>query len=601
MSIEETKSNDYKLIFGGIFLGVTSLIIIVCLFIFMSNCDNDYCTISDSVQDEIIKARTAIGISGGLLFLFGVLHVSARTEKMKKIVKSNTFSGAWANALFPVLSLTLLVSSIYLYTIVNEANFVCIDDTGSTKSKRNSRYNSITTPINIMIGMSVLLLISSIIVLYNFWKKTDEEKLADAEKAKASLSKIDDKVIGEAPVSLHKKLDEIELSLSQAKGLYDDELDNAQVENLIESVKLKKNALNNAVSRKKADLESEKAKLQEVLSSQTNTIKRQRDNDIAIHDFNAKSDTDKFTYFCNIKKENNNPELLKKLQDTDFYKQKSKELEEVCASGGDIAIIKARDRLIIEWDGLTTDKDRINFLDQLCSKENQKGLGKMVLEKLQKDQSINMARTGVKEFDYNKTCSLPGQDGTILNLVKNRGIRGPGISINSGPPLEVLDRRTHVVDEPVFIKNQPERERQIESQQKNVVIEQPVDPIPNQEREKQIEQGGIDAIQKFQYCEDITRGLKFKDVHDKYKTLCNKLSSPKNEITDNQILECFKEKGFVYDVNLNHFRDNCKKSEQVLNTREQRDRYFKEHPQPPPNKFKPNLTKRLLKKTLNKH
>jgi hypothetical protein len=448
MSIEETKSNDYKLIFGGIFLGVTSLIIIVCLFIFMSNCDNDYCTISDSVQDEIIKARTAIGISGGLLFLFGVLHVSARTEKMKKIVKSNTFSGAWANALFPVLSLTLLVSSIYLYTIVNEANFVCIDDdTGSTKSKRNSRYNSITTPINIMIGMSVLLLISSIIVLYNFWKKTDEEKLADAEKAKASLSKIDDKVIGEAPVSLYKKLDEIELSLSQAKGLYDDELDNAQVENLIESVKLKKNALNNAVSRKKADLESEKAKLQEVLSSQTNTIKRQRDNDIAIHNFNDKSDADKFEYFCKIKKDNNNPELLKKLQDTDFYKQKSKQLEEVCASGGDIDLIETRDRLIREWDGLKTDKARINFLDNLCSRENQKGLGKMVLDKLQKDQPINMARTGVKEFDYNKTCAYAGTDGTILNLAERqkRDTRGPVTAISTGPPEQVFthQRQAH--------------------------------------------------------------------------------------------------------------------------------------------------------------
>jgi hypothetical protein len=563
----------------------------------MSNCDNDYCTISDSVQDEIIKARTAIGISGGLLFLFGVLHVSARTEKMKKIVKSNTFSGAWANALFPVLSLTLLVSSIYLYTIVNEANFVCIDDTGSTKSKRNSRYNSITTPINIMIGMSVLLLISSIIVLYNFWKKTDEEKLADAEKAKASLSKIDDKVIGEAPVSLFKKLDEIELSLSQAKGLYDDELDNAQVENLIESVKLKKNALNNAVSRKKADLESEKAKLQEVLSSQTNTIKRQRDNDIAMHDFDNKSNADKFTYFCQIKKDNNNPELLKKLQDTDFYKQKSKELEEVCASGGDIAIIEARDRLIREWDDLKTDKDRINFLDQLCSRENQKGLGKMVLEKLKVDKPVQLGQMGLRVTDYLKTCIDIGDYGTIANLVdrQKRDTKGPVTVLSNGPPLSVLDRRTHVVDEPVFIKNQTER--QIEAQQKNVVIEQPVDPIHNPDREVQIKQGAIDTKKKNEYCDNITSSLKIKgDVHDKYVTLCRKLGDLNNELTDEQLLECFQEKGLVYDINLDHFNRNCDDSKRIVKEREFiREQRLKKF-EPPNAKFKPKLTKRLLKK-----
>jgi hypothetical protein len=414
MSTEETKTNNNKLIFGGIFLGVISLVIIVCLFIFMSNCDSDYCTISDSVQDQITNTRTAIGISAGLLFLFGILHVSARTEKMKNIVHSTMFSGSWANVLFPVLSLTLLVSSIYLYTIVNEKNFVCNDDTGSTKSKRNSRYTSITTPINVMIGMSVLLLISSIIVVYNFWKKTDEEKLADAEKAKASLSKIDDKIISEGPVSLHKKLDEIELSLSQAKGLYDDELDNAQIENLIESVKLKKNALDDAISRKKSDIETQKEKTRDILSSRTKLMKQQQENELALHEFNGlTSDKDKFDYFCKIKKEGDNPDLLKKLQDTSFYKDNSKKLDDVCSVGFDMT--KSRDEMINIWDGLKDNDAKIMFLKQLCGEQYHNGLGKLIFETISRKYKITLGQLGITNTDYDTNCigSAPGTIGSI--------------------------------------------------------------------------------------------------------------------------------------------------------------------------------------------
>jgi hypothetical protein len=443
MSIEETKPNDNKLIFGGIFLIVIAIIIIVCLFIFMSNCDSDYCTISDSVQDQITNTRSAIGVSAGLLLFFGILHVSARTEKMKKIVHSTIFSGAWANVLFPVLSLTLLVSSIYLYTIVNEKNFVCSDDTGSTKSKKNSRYTSITTPINIMIGMSLLLFISSIVVVYNFWKKTDEDKLIDAEKAKTSLSKIDDKIISEGPVSLYKKLDEIETSLSQAKGLYEDELDNAQIENLIESVKLKKSALNDAVSRKKSQLETEKEKMRDVLSSQTKRMKQQEENEFAMHEFDTKSDKDKFEYLCKIK--GDNPDLLKKLQATPFYKDNSRKIEEVCSiSGGKIDLIEKRDDLIREWHNLPDDNTlRINFLEKLCSKENQKdNIGKLVLDKLNIDDKITLTRTGVRVTDYIQTCSDRGIQGTIESLVERQrqkgNIIGPVPALSSGPPTDVL-------------------------------------------------------------------------------------------------------------------------------------------------------------------
>jgi hypothetical protein len=418
MSIEETKTNNNKLIFGGIFLGVISLVIIVCLFIFMSNCDSDYCTISDSVQDQITNTRVAIGISAGLLFLFGILHVSARTEKMKNIVHSTMFSGSWANVLFPVLSLTLLVSSIYLYTIVNGKNFVCIDDTGSTKSKRNSRYTSITTPINVMIGMSVLLLISSIFVLYKFWKKTDEEKLADAEKAKASLSKIDDKMISDGPVSLHKKLDEIELSLSQANGLYEDELDNAQIQNLIESVKLKKNALDDAISRKKSDIETQKEKTRDILSSRTKLMKQQQENEFALHEFNGlTSDKDKFDYFCKIKKEGDNPDLLKKLQDTSFYKDNSKKLDDVCSVGFDMT--KSRDEMINIWDGLKDNDAKIMFLKQLCGEQYHNGLGKLIFETISRKYKITLGQLGITNTDYDTNC-IGSAPGTIGSIGKNQ-------------------------------------------------------------------------------------------------------------------------------------------------------------------------------------
>lgn len=588
MSIEETKSNDYKLIFGGIFLGVTSLIIIVCLFIFMSNCDNDYCTISDSVQDEIIKARTAIGISGGLLFLFGVLHVSARTEKMKKIVKSNTFSGAWANALFPVLSLTLLVSSIYLYTIVNEKNFVCSDDTGTTKSKRNSRYTSITTPINIMIGMSVLLLISSIIVLYNFWKKTDEEKLADAEKAKASLSKIDDKIISEGPVSLYKKLDEIETSLSQAKGLYEDELDNAQIENLIESVKLKKSALNDAVSRKKSDLETEKEKMRDVLSSQTKRTKQQQDIEFAMHDFNAKSDKDKFEYLCKIKSDN--PDLLKKLQATPFYKENSKKIEEVCSiSGGKIDLIEKRDNLIAEWHSLPDDNTlRINFLDKLCSKENQKdNIGKLVLDKLKTDDQITLARTGVRVTDYIQTCSVKGIEGTIENLVtrqkERENIRGPGpvTALSSGPPRDVLGQRTNVIyDQVVSLRSN--------------IDDKAASLRPHPEREKQIEEG----VEETRHCDEIINGLSSKGTPDeKTLSMCRQLGDEKNTgVSDRQLFQCFKNREKTGLNSLDELQRQCRD----LTVRTKRLENLDKQPiEQPANMFKPKLTKRIIKKRLN--
>ena len=593
MSIEETKPNDNKIIFGGIFLVVIALIILISLGFFGVNCDIDYCTISDSVNDQIVNTRSAIGISAGFLLLFGILHVSARTEKMKKIVHSTMFSGAWANVLFPVLSLILLVSSIYLYTIVNEKNFVCSDDTGTTKSKRNSRYTSITTPINIMIGMSVLLLISSIIVIYNFWKKTDEERLDEAEKAKASLSKIDDKVIGEAPVSLYKKLDEIELSLSQAKGLYDDELDNAQVENLIESVKLKKTALNNAVSRKKADLESEKAKLQEVLSSQTNSIKRQRDNDIAMHDFIDKSDADKFEYFCKIKKEGDNPDLLKKLQATPFYKDNSKKLDDVCSiSGGKVDLIEKRDKLIGEWHSLPDDNtSRINFLDKLCSKENQTdNIGKLVLEKLKVDDQIELTKMGLKVYDYVQTCSFKGTDGTILNLVERQKqpIKGPVPVVSSGPPPNVL----------MSDQNQP-----FSRSDQYLMYEQTNFAEIHPERQKQIKEGVADIVKKTEYCDRVTSSLKIKgDVHDKYVTLCRQLGDSNNELTDEQLLECFKNKDLVHDLDLDHFNRNCDESKRILKEREFiREQRLKKidknlNVQPPNNNFKPKLTKRVLKK-----
>ena len=440
MSIEETKTNNNKLIFGGIFLGVISLIIIVCLFIFMSNCDSDYCTISDSVQDQITNTRVAIGISAGLLFLFGILHVSARTEKMKNIVHSTMFSGSWANVLFPVLSLTLLVSSIYLYTIVNGKNFVCIDDTGSTKSKRNSRYTSITTPINVMIGMSVLLLISSIFVLYKFWKKTDEEKLADAEKAKASLSKIDEKVISGGSESLRKKLDEIELALVSAKGLNEDEHENALLENLVLDVESKKNALEDSISAKKRDLEHKTEKLRESLQANASKISQEQVNKTKITEFQRMQQDDQKINFIYDNK--NNAVLFEKLKETDFYKSNKDVIEETLKVGFEQM---KKINLVLEKYKNFDKENGLLYIDSLCEDGSYKDILQYILSKLKLDLARN---NGVRDFEYPSTCmsSNPGSIHQIADNLRaktkqvqgvNQGIKPEGGVNPEGVKLEV--------------------------------------------------------------------------------------------------------------------------------------------------------------------
>lgn len=110
---------------GGIFLFLFSIAFIILFGIFSTNCNNIACTIPDTTMLHLINIRYAIWIPIIVLLAIG-FYMIAGARNNKLMITNKTVIGLWCNV-FPIISLTLLVSSCLLYSIIDADGFNCGD------------------------------------------------------------------------------------------------------------------------------------------------------------------------------------------------------------------------------------------------------------------------------------------------------------------------------------------------------------------------------------------------------------------------------------------------------------------------------------------
>ena len=167
----------------GVLVMLYLTIIMIINFALSSRMASACTKLSQDIQDTTSRSNNAItGVSMSIVLLICPLWIS--DFKYGWTSKGNVpFDFFWKWIAIP-LSLTMFASACFLLNTVLGSQFVCDDDGAATKTSNGwgDGHSSIVTMSGILVGMTGISFIASCIMAYMYFKETDEEIVAKADK-----------------------------------------------------------------------------------------------------------------------------------------------------------------------------------------------------------------------------------------------------------------------------------------------------------------------------------------------------------------------------------------------------------------------------------
>jgi hypothetical protein len=424
---------------GGIFLVLFSITFIILFGIFTANCDSTVCTIPNTTMLQLTNIKYAIWVPIASLLLIGVFMIAgARNNKLMIMIKNKTFIGLWCN-IFPVISLTLLVSSSLLYSVINADGFKCGDvNSPNSKTVYSDLHIQLFHYVTGMISMSAVLFCISVYVLYDFWKETDEQKIQKAKDAVVEFEKIRTiSPAGSPKAGMASDLTRLKKALEDGAKL-DPEKD-LEYYNKMEEIQT-------YLEKSEGLREAKDKALQEIeLSKVTKSAEQQAKSLSAINaktllkDFDSiKDDNEKIKAICKYAK--SDQQVYEALKQTPFYKTNSEKIEAICG-GKQTAYLYD---MLEKYKGAQEKRDNITILrtiEEVCKSDLEQSYRTEFFNEVNKKAQFFMTNFGL---DIRKVCDLSGPPspfpGSIPKLVISASIENYTASqpspVQAHPPVQ---------------------------------------------------------------------------------------------------------------------------------------------------------------------
>jgi len=537
--------SDGVLFISGLLLCIFGAVFIALIGVFSVNCDSTICQIPASIENQITTTYYALWIPVIFLFLIGLLMITA--SKKPKIAEglgigqtgpSRYITNMWSTCLFQLSSMTLLFSSIYLYSIIKSDNFVCDID----------RKTTLLHCLTGMITMSSGLFLYSMYVLYDFWKETDEQKLQNAKNAIDEFKKIKSRIPdGDGNQKTTEKIEEFRKAIEKADGLGETTVENiefkeslGELDAFIEKNYIKKEAL------------SEKLKSVEL---DRLTGSRKKEMELALSDklkeFNTLPDDQKIKFICDNKKD---LQLYEKLKQTEFYIKFDKFNQnkfDICTQDGKAAYDKDKqieDSLRKRWEILKDtikfrvyneenkyNPDLLEFIDDIC-KKNKNGI-------FNKEELYDLNKLGLAKF--HELCGdLQEDKRSILSKIKE-----------SHNFLKQKEKESQNFLKQKKNDNNPKKDETYS--QPGLPKYKEVQPGYDEDRQKSTLPFIISDEKEREYCSNIVSAIgKMEKDDDKLDFLCRNIDDPATGLKQDEIINCYKTIEFVKTKHID-IKQNC--------------------------------------------
>lgn len=570
----DAQSNHFL---GGIFLFLFSIIFIILFGIFSTNCDNTVCTIPATTMLQLTNIRYAIWIPISLLLVLGV-YMIAGVRNNKLMITNKTVIGLWCN-IFPIISLTLLVSSCLLYSIINADGFNCGDATPSKSSKiaYSDLHVSLFHYVTGMITMSSVLFCISVYTLYDFWRETDEQKIEKAKNAISQFDKIKTLSPGGSPKpDIKNDLTKLKKALEEGATINkDNDLEYYNKITEIEDYLVKSDALKEAKEKAIRDIEMSKlVKNSEQQSKSLSAITARR----LVEQFNTMKDDDKINEICKYAK-SSTPEdkyIYEELQKTPFYKQNTKKIVATCSGTLDeYTETLAQEQLVKkyynEFELAFKRKDPVDILGSLetiCELRIKDSYRTQIFEKIIEHYGNSIRNLGIEPTRLCAPGGPPGNSKRQLTLLieqlRARTDKPSPQSPQSPPPVQASPGQVPPVQaSPVQVPS-----AQASPGQKYPIQESSGQSYPPLKNVDKIDTGLQPGTVKPSFTEEDTKCVTFstgvKLSKDPKKFICNTLDDEDNTGMSNEdILECLRKNSLTKENSLGGLRSNCLFSDEI--------------------------------------
>lgn len=559
----DAQSNHFL---GGIFLFLFSIIFIILFGIFSTNCDNTVCTIPATTMLQLTNIRYAIWIPTSILLVLGV-YMIAGVRNNKLMITNKTVIGLWCN-IFPIISLTLLVSSCLLYSIINADGFNCGDATPlkSSKIAYSDLHVSLFHMVTGMITMSGVLFCISVYTLYDFWRETDEQKIEKAKNAISQFDKIKTLSPGGSPKpDIKNDLTKLKKALEEGATINkDNDLEYYNKITEIEDYLVKSDALKEAKEKAIQDIEMSKlVKNSEQQSKSLSAIKARR----LVEQFNTMKDQQKIDEICKYAK-SSTPEdkyIYEELQKTPFYKQNTKKIVATCSGTLDVYTENLDQEQRIkeyysEFELAFKRKDPVDILgvlEKVCDLGIKDSYRRQIFEKIIEHYGESIRNLGLEPT---RLCALGGPPGgakkQVTLLIEQLRARTdkPSSPSPSLPPVQVPSAHLSP-GQGVPAQKYPIQESSGQS----------YPPLKNVDK---IDTGLQPGTVKPSFTEEDTKCVTFstgvKLSKDPKKFICNTLDDEDNTGMSNEdILECLRKNSLTKENSLGGLRSNCLFSDEI--------------------------------------
>ena len=533
---------------GGLFLFMFSLVFIILFGIFSSNCNNTVCTIPDTTMLQITNIRYAIWIPiCALLFIGFLLIAGARNEKY--MIKNKAVAGIWCN-IFPIISLTLLVSSSLLYSIINADGFNC----GDVKPEKSSKIIYSDLHVSLfhmatgMITMSAVLFCISVYTLYDFWKETDEQKIQKAKDALAQFEKIAKlSPGGSAKPGMATDLAKLKTALDEGAKL-DKENDLEYYNKITEIDDFLEKSKGLEEARNKALQDIEASKMSKGSEQQAKSLATVKSKQLLNEFDNITDESKKIDEICKyaVSEKQEDKLVYDALKQTEFYKQNSKKIQATCGKTLDeynesLAQEQRVQYYYGQFEIAFKKKDSVDILgvlESICNLGIKDSYRTQIFSKIIEHYGESIRNLGL---DSARLCATggpsPGGKKQVTLLIEQLRARTdkPSPPSSPSPP-------------PVQVPFAQESSGQSSPPLKNVdKIDTGLQPSFTKEDTK---------------CVNFSRGVKIST--DPTKFICNTLDDKDNTGMSNEyILECLRKNKLTKENSLGGLRSNCLFSDEI--------------------------------------
>jgi len=554
---------------GGIFLVLFSITFIILFGIFTANCDSTVCTIPNTTMLQLTNIKYAIWVPIASLLLIGVFMIAgARNNKL--MIKNKTVIGLWCN-IFPVISLTLLVSSSLLYSIINADGFKCGDvNSPNYKIAYSDLHIQLFHYVTGMISMSAVLFCISVYVLYDFWKETDEQKIQKAKDAVVEFEKIRTiSPAGSRKPGMASNLTSLKKALEDGAKL-DPEKDAEYYEKMEEI---------QAYLEKSEGLREEKDKqFQEIeLSKLTKSAEQQEKSLSAINakkllkDFDSITDqNEKIKAICKYAK--SDQQVYEALKQTPFYKTNSERIEAVCGGKQTLLLYD----MLEKYKGAQEKRDNLTILqtiEEVCKSDLEQSYRTEFFNEVNKKAEFFRTNFGL---DIRKACEFngpPSFPGSIPKLVISAAIENYMASQPSAGQASPTGQASPVVQGSLPGQVSPTGQASPTGQTSLPVQASPTGqaspvvqaPSPVQAPSSVQASSDVSIFQPGAVSQESKAGtncskfaLQMNRSFDKPRLICNSLGDKKNTgMSDEDIFNCLKQNSLTKKDSLGELRYDC--------------------------------------------